>query len=212
MDIEETPYHSIKLITIGNAYSGKTSITNVFCKKSYEKIYEPTIGVEFNSTTICDDNDDKYKLMFWDTAGQETFAPIIKSYYKNIAGIILVIDLSDIDGLRKIDYWLNEYKKNRIEACKSKIIVLGNKCDLDRKISKNDIDYAMKIRHLNYCEVSAKTGLNVNKAVMGLFKSIIRDYDKTTHPGFGNLNKKFKLQEKREAARSCNQSSCCITS
>lgn len=188
--MSDKEFYSIKIITIGNAYSGKTSLTNIFCGGDYNVTYQPTIGVEFSSTCVFDNNEDRYKLMFWDTAGQETFAPIIKSYYKNIAGLILVIDLSDLNGLRKIDYWLSEYNKNKIEDCETKIIVLGNKSDLSRKISENRVNIEMQKRNLNYYEVSAKTGKNVHKSIMELFKSIIRDYDRETHPGISNLKKR----------------------
>ena len=209
MELEKTPHYSIKIITVGNAYSGKTSITNVFCGLPYHKLYDPTIGVEFNSTTVFDNNDDKYKLMFWDTAGQETFAPIIKSYYKNIAGMIIVIDLSDSNGLTKLDYWLNEFKKNKSRECETKIIVLGNKCDLKRKISKEKIEDAIKSRNLDYFEVSAKKNLNIQKSIMKLFNSIISEFDRETHPAFSDLNKKFTYQEKKE--KETEKYKCCIT-
>jgi small GTP-binding protein len=206
--MDDAEFYSIKIITVGNAYSGKTSITNMFCNGRCDMTYQPTIGVEFSSTYVNDNNGDKYKLMFWDTAGQETFAPIIKSYYKNIAGLILVIDLSDEKGLQKIDYWLNEYNKNRIETCETKIIILGNKSDLSRKISKKKINMEMQKRDLKYCEVSAKNGKNIHESIMGLFKSIIREFDRDTHPGISNLKKKYNASKKKRIC-AAEQKICC---
>ena len=208
--MENVEFYSIKIITVGNAFSGKTSITNIFCKGKHDISYQPTIGVEFSSTYVSDHNGDQYKLMFWDTAGQETFAPIIKSYYKNIAGLILVIDLSDEKGLRKIDYWLNEYKKNKIDTCDTKIIVLGNKSDLSRKISEKKVNMEMKKRNLKYYEVSAKNGKNINESIMDLFNSIIKDFDRETHPGVQNLKRKYKESKKKD--NDDEQTVCCSIS
>lgn len=196
--------YNIKIITIGNANSGKTSLIESFCTKKYLTTYEATIGVEFKSMVIKD-NDLNYKLMFWDTAGQETFAPVIKSYYKNIAGIFYVIDLSDRRSIRKFDYWLNEFHKNK--TCDVKILVVGNKIDKNRVVSKEEINNLILKRRLDYIEVSVKTGENVEKALNILVKNIITGFDKDNHPGICNLKEKnealFLLKKERECQEIC---------
>ena len=56
-------------------------------------IYNNTIGVDFSITTI--NNKDRVKIHIWDTAGNESFGPIITSYYKGIAGAIIVFDVTN---------------------------------------------------------------------------------------------------------------------
>tara|TARA_B100001059_G_scaffold236805_2_gene290662 strand:- start:16664 stop:17290 length:627 start_codon:yes stop_codon:yes gene_type:complete len=201
----QSNHYSIKVITMGNANSGKSSLTERFCRKHFPVVYEPTIGVEFSSMVIKGDDDLNYKLMFWDTAGQETFAPIIKSYYKNIAGIFYVIDLSDRKSLSRFHYWINEFHKHK--TCDAKILVVGNKIDKTRHITKEEINNLIRQRQLDYIEVSVKTGENVEKALNMLFNNILNSFDKENHPGIHNLKAKnealFLLKKERECQDTC---------
>jgi len=199
--------YCIKIITIGNANSGKTSLIETFCRKSYLKTYEPTIGVEFQSM-VFKDSGINYKLMFWDTAGQETFAPIIKSYYKNIAGIFYVIDLSDRRSIRKFDYWLNEYNKNK--TCDVKMLVVGNKIDKNRVVSKEEINNLIRERRLDYIEVSVKTGENVTLSLNMLLKNILTNFDKEEHPGIYNLKEQNAVALLLKEERNCQDTCCTI--
>jgi len=199
--------YCIKIITIGNANSGKTSLIETFCRNKYFKTYEPTIGVEFQSM-IFKDSGINYKLMFWDTAGQETFAPIIKSYYKNIAGIFYVVDLSDRRSIQKFDYWLDEYNKNK--TCDVKMLVVGNKIDKNRVVSKEEINNLIRKRRLDYIEVSVKTGENVKLSLNMLLKNILTNFDKETHPGIYNLKEKNEVALLLKEERNCQDTCCTI--
>ena len=77
--------YCLKFVVIGEACSGKSSFVSRLCNENFKKSYEPTIGVEFSST-ITKYKDYIVKIQFWDTAGDKCFAPIMKTYYKNIAG------------------------------------------------------------------------------------------------------------------------------
>jgi small GTP-binding protein len=199
--------YSIKIITMGNANSGKSSLIETFCRKQYLKTYEPTIGVEFQSM-VFKDNDINYKLMFWDTAGQEVFASIIKSYYKNIAGIFYVLDLSDRTSIRNFDYWLNEYNNNK--TCDAKILVVGNKIDKNRVVSKKEINNLIRQRKLDYIEISIKTGENVEESLNILLKNILTNFDKENHPGIFNLKEKNETMLLFKKERECQESCCSI--
>ena len=201
-------HYSIKVITMGNANSGKSSLTERLCRNVCPRTYEPTIGVEFSSMVLKGDDDLNYKLMFWDTAGQETFAPIIKSYYKNIAGIFYVLDLSDRKSLSKFNYWINEFHKHK--TCDAKILVVGNKIDKRRQITKEEINNLIHQRKLDYIEISVKTGENVDKALKMLFNSIINSFDKENHPGIHNLKAKNEAVLLIKTDRECQDTCCTI--
>lgn len=68
-----------------------------------------TIGVEFGSKTI-DVNDKRIKLQIWDTAGQESFRSITRSFYRNASGIILMYDITSINTFVNCNEWLDEIK------------------------------------------------------------------------------------------------------
>ena len=83
----------IKIIIIGNAGVGKSAIANKLVNKEfYPDRYETTIGVDFHLKYLEIANI-KYKIQIWDTAGQEKFRSITRSYYKGAQGILLVYDI-----------------------------------------------------------------------------------------------------------------------
>ncbi len=208
IDLQPIDYN-IKIITMGNANSGKSSLTERLCRNICPRTYEPTIGVEFSSMIIKGEDGLKYKIMFWDTAGQETFAPIVKSYYKNIAGIFYLIDLTDRRSFKRFNYWIDEFHKSK--TCDAKILVVGNKIDKHRKITKEEMLHITKLKHLDYIEVSVKTGENVKEAMDILFNNIINNFDKETHPGIHNLKAKNELSLIKKE-RECQTDTCCVIS
>ena len=56
-------------------------------------MHDLTIGVEFGARMITIDGR-QIKLQIWDTAGQESFRSITRSYYRGAAGALLVYDIT----------------------------------------------------------------------------------------------------------------------
>ncbi len=52
-----------------------------------------TVGVEFSSKIIKVGNKE-VKLQIWDTAGQEKFRSVARSYYRGAIGVIIVYDIT----------------------------------------------------------------------------------------------------------------------
>ncbi len=52
-----------------------------------------TINVEFSSKVLSL-GENQVKLQLWDTAGQEKFQAVTKSYYRNSLGVIIVYDIT----------------------------------------------------------------------------------------------------------------------
>lgn len=50
------------------------------------------------------------KTMVWDTAGQESFKSIIRSYYKNAIVALLVFDLTNVQSFENLDKWMQEIR------------------------------------------------------------------------------------------------------
>ena len=121
-----------KLIIVGDATVGKSCILLRFINNNYRTSHDLTIGVEFGMK-IININNKNIKLQIWDTAGQECFRSIIRSYYRNSAGAILVYDISNRTSFNNIIYWLEEIKK--YASNNLSIILVGNKCDLDEQIN-----------------------------------------------------------------------------
>ena len=145
----------------------------------------------------------------WDTAGQECFAPIIRNYYKNIVGLFFVIDLTCEKSIESIDYWLEEFDKNRIQTCETVIIAIGNKLDLERVISYDKISQIFKKKNIDYFEVSAKNDINVTETKMFLIKKIFDKFDLNNHPGIYQKNNNKLIVKSRDTCSYIQNDSCC---
>ena len=59
-------------------------------------------------------------LQVWDTPGQEQFRSLVKLYYRNVQGVVLVVSLDDnsfgiAKQLASLDYWLDEMSQAAAE-------------------------------------------------------------------------------------------------
>lgn len=61
----------------------------------------------------------------WDTAGQETFRAVTRSYYRGAEGCLLVYDVSDRRSFTDLHIWLDDLKQWAEEDVV--IMVVGNK-------------------------------------------------------------------------------------
>eukprot|EP01119_Soliformovum_irregulare_P010009 TRINITY_DN2424_c0_g1_i1.p1 TRINITY_DN2424_c0_g1~~TRINITY_DN2424_c0_g1_i1.p1 ORF type:complete len:133 (-),score=4.38 TRINITY_DN2424_c0_g1_i1:463-861(-) len=82
-----------KYIIIGDSGVGKSCLLLQFTDKRFQPAHDLTIGVEFGSRMISIDGK-QVKLQIWDTAGQESFRSITRSYYRGAAGALLVYDIT----------------------------------------------------------------------------------------------------------------------
>ena len=108
-----------------------------FTDDTFDEHIQSTIGVDFKVKHLQVD-DKKVKLTIWDTAGQERFRTLTSSYYRGAHGVVLVYDVTRMDSFENLEQWLKEvqmYSPGNGEAVIK--LLVGNKCDLDRKVRKN---------------------------------------------------------------------------
>lgn len=89
-----------KIIVIGQTCTnllivgvGKSSLLLKYIKGEFSQDYNVTVGVEFSSKTVEVNEKTSVMLQVWDTAGQETFKAIVRSFYKGIAAAFLVYSI-----------------------------------------------------------------------------------------------------------------------
>lgn len=173
----EQPYQYIfKIILIGDSGVGKTSLMNRYTDNIYEQGNASTIGVDFKIKTITIDGS-RIKLQIWDTAGQERFRAIVSHYYRGANGIFIVFDMLNRESFSHLKDWIEELDKK--DALKTaEIRILGNKIDDASNIcvSKEEISQFLasyNIPSSSFCEVSAKTDIQVEESFVGLTKKLI---------------------------------------
>ena len=115
------------------------------------------------------------KLQIWDTAGQESFRSITRSYYRGAAGALLVYDITRRDTFKHLSRWLDEARQH--SQSNMVIMLIGNKNDLEhRRAVSFEEGKAFAAEHgLIFMETSAKTAYNVEEAFINTAKKILEN-------------------------------------
>lgn len=152
-----------KYIIIGDTGVGKSCLLLQFTDKRFQPVHDLTIGVEFGARLITIDNQ-QIKLQIWDTAGQESFRSITRSYYRDAAGAMLVYDITRRDSFLHLTRWLEEARQNGNPNMS--VMLIGNKSDLEhrRAVSTKEGETFAQQHGLIFLETSAKTATNVESA------------------------------------------------
>ena len=101
-----------KLIIVGNAWTGKTSILKQFIYKNFTSRENPTYAGENYKKLIPVNSKQYIEVDFWDTAGQEKLRSVNKIFYKGANVVLMVYDITNSTSYHDIkEYWINEIKQ-----------------------------------------------------------------------------------------------------
>lgn len=103
---------------------GKSCLLLQFTDKRFQPVHDLTIGVEFGARMINIEGK-QIKLQIWDTAGQEAFRSITRSYYRGAAGALLVYDITRRDTFNHLTTWLEDARQH--SNSNMVIMLIGNK-------------------------------------------------------------------------------------
>ena len=144
-----------KIIAIGDSGVGKTSIIRKYLYNIFEPTTINTIGLSFSFKEVILKNKTKVKLKIMDTAGQEKYNSLTKTYYKNADGVLFVFDINKKKSFDSLQKWMELFNENNNGKKIIPIYLLGNKCDLERKVEQESIDKFIKETDFKYREMSA---------------------------------------------------------
>lgn len=175
-----------KIVIVGDAAVGKTSLIRRYTTDSFEKDYISTLGMQFSKYEE-DVAGEKVELLLWDLAGQESFSTLRERFYAGSSGAIIVFSLSpeEIETYNHVAKWLSDIK----ETCGNiPVMLFGNKADLvDQNAIATSPDYTTSDVHvlkfaqynkiIKYFRTSALTGQDVKEAFQAL---IIKLYQRAT--------------------------------
>lgn len=118
------------------------------------------------------------KLSLWDTAGQETYKSVTRSYFRGASGALLVFDLCRKSTFLHVTDWLNDLRQ--IAEPDIVVILVGNKADLahgeNREVTAEEATaWARRNGVMRYVETSAKTGEYVEEAFLAVAERIYQN-------------------------------------
>lgn len=196
-----------KYIIIGDTGVGKSCLLLQFTDKRFQPVHDLTIGVEFGARLIPIDNH-QIKLQIWDTAGQESFRSITRSYYRDAAGALLVYDITRRESFNHLSRWLEEARQNGNPNMT--IMLIGNKSDLEhrRAVSTKEGEIFAQENGLIFLETSAKSAANVETAFIKTAENIYEKIKEGVYDPSREGNG-VKLGVMANNAKPAKKSSCC---
>lgn len=180
---EEHPDMIFKLIIIGDSGVGKSCFFMQFTEGNFKDDHNVTIGVEYGAR-VLKVSEKFIKLELWDTAGQEAFRAITRSFYRNANGVMLMYDLTRLESFENLEDWLREVRTN--SAPDISILLIGNMLDLaddEREVDTVTAENFCKANRLDgFLEASAKTSDNVNEAFMKIAEILYKKNPNKAEP------------------------------
>ena len=199
---------NIKIILVGDSSVGKSTFYNkLIGNNNYYPT--PTIGVDYTSL-YKEYNGNKKKICIWDTAGQEKFMSIIRSYFKNVAGIILMFDLSRYETYINLQNWINIINDENTCNHNHPILLIGNKSDLKNIIPNKELEKLKNDKNVIYKEVSCKECDEVD--LEGLVDNLMIKIDENEKTCKGIIDKniikysdskKITIEELKKERKNC---------
>lgn len=141
-----------KILLVGDSMVGKTSLIKLYKEEELTLNTLPTVGCEYHIINKMVENK-MIKLIIWDSAGQEKYRALTKSWYKGARGILLIFSIIDRKSFENIKRWFKDIEENLEDFS---IFLIGNKMDLKEKrvVSyKEGFELAKSIK-CNYFETS----------------------------------------------------------
>lgn len=121
----------VKVVILGDAGVGKTSLMQRYVNGKYTSSYKATIGADFTTLDVPV-GDSMVTVQVWDTAGQERFQSLGKVFYRGADACVLVYDLQSVPSFEKLDALQRDFMKETDTTDPSfPFVVLGNKADVD---------------------------------------------------------------------------------
>ena len=199
-----------KVVLIGDALVGKTSLALRYVKDRFNENEDSTIGASYLSHTL-ELEKTRVKFDLWDTAGQERYHGLAPMYYRGAQAVIVVYDICSERSFEGAKNWVSEVKQ---KTTSDRVMAfLGNKADL---ASKRVVDYQVaqsyaESNNLVFMETSAKTAMNVDEVFLAVAKRLTerpvgKEHDFT---GMSGTEENISLEPRKSDSDGRGHHRCC---
>ena len=211
----------IKIILLGESGVGKTNLIQVALDQPFQKEKISTLISSYYESEIIIQNK-KYVYTLWDTAGQEVYRSLNKSFIKDSKIVILVFAINNRKSFEEIDYWINSVKES-LEENKYIMALVANKSDLfdeqeipDEEIMKKGKELNIKTKITSAAEDSVGFKMFLEELLKDFVKSGIPfEKKKTFNLEWENVEKtedeknNNKLDNNKNVSNTRNKKKCC---
>lgn len=164
----------LKICSTGSYQVGKTSLIRRYAENIFETNYIPTIGVDITTKRITLESGQVIKLILMDTAGQEVFGKLRRTYYDGCVGCLIVYDITKRETFESLNHWIEDFRSVKSET-DVPISIIGNKIDLEdeRVVSTQEGKDFANEHNVSFYECSAKLG---GELIPQIYVNLVREY------------------------------------
>ncbi|KAF2810621.1 ras-domain-containing protein [Mytilinidion resinicola] len=193
-----SPHHDVtigvefgsRIVSVGPPASLALGINNPSAKPSSPSDTTPT-------STSKQQEQKHMKLSLWDTAGQETYKSITRSYFRGASGALLVFDITRRATFSSVTAWLHDLRQIAEDGIV--VVLVGNKSDLagsslvapstgsqdpsasgknERQVTIEEAEeWCQANEVMQYVETSAKSGEGVERAFLEVAERIYQNIE-----------------------------------
>jgi len=166
-----------KVVFLGDAGVGKSSICQRYVNNKVSETYEVTIGGAYLQQKVTLKNGMIMRLHLWDTGGEERFKAMTPLYYRDANAAILVYDVTDMKSFKSLEDWVRELD-SKVKQENLTLVMAGNKCDVDDSQRKVSYDVAKRFADNNsmmFFEVSALKGTSISEMFKTMSEEIFKN-------------------------------------
>ena len=172
MSVEVSEFKEVKIILLGDSGVGKTSIINRYINNRFNPDMVSSLGSTSNEKIIIKD-DIKYKLIIWDTSGQEVYHSLTNLFIKGSNIVILVYSIDSLASFQGLNYWYKSVEE-KIDGDNYILAVIGSKSDLinEEVVSEDEGKKYAEEKKAFFKLVSSKDDA---KGINNLFESLLNE-------------------------------------
>ena len=157
-----------KVVTVGDSGVGKTSL---LCKidNRFNGDILPTTAPEAFFFTGETESGKQVQLNIWDTAGQDRFESLTSLYFRGAVGVIFMFDVARFETFKSLDRWYERVTETEVPKV---IVLIGNKCDLQRDVPVNTADQWARAHNARYIETSVVESIGCDLVIPALAEGL----------------------------------------
>jgi len=197
---------TMKVITLGESGVGKTSIIRRYIHNIFDENNLSTIGLNFSFKEMKLKNGKIINIKLIDTAGQEKYKALAKSYFKNVDAVLFVFAINDQKSFDNMKNWINLFNENHNGKEGIPKYLIGNKADQEREVQKESVDEFVNNSKYKYYETSAKENMGIDS----LFQELSEDLYKIFIEAGGNKTQNTQTLNKYKVKKGKSNCICAI--